>query len=117
MDPETLYTCVIILCLFVGGFLLKNWSIRREDQREKEARSDTRIKSDMVKEKTLTDKTARESRNRKSGQRQNGRKKESSPAAGGRDKNSGNKEFSPHHLQLFSSDRDGGRGAVGMQGL
>ena len=60
MDPETLYVCVIILCLFVGGFLLKNWSIRREDKREKKARSDTRIKADMVKEKSLTDKTARE---------------------------------------------------------
>ncbi len=60
MDPETLYVCVIILCLFVGGILLMTWSIRRKDEREKKARSDTRIKSNMVKERPLTDKTARE---------------------------------------------------------
>lgn len=59
MDSDA-FVCFIILCLFAGGILLMTWSIRREDEREKKARSDTRIKSDMVKERPLTDKTARE---------------------------------------------------------
>lgn len=60
MDSDALFACFIILCLFAGGILLMTWSIRREDEREKNARSDTRIKSNMVKERPLTDKTARE---------------------------------------------------------
>ena len=60
MDSDALFACFIILCLFAGGILLMTWSIRREDEREKKARSDTRIKSNMEKERPLTDKTARE---------------------------------------------------------
>ena len=45
MDSDALFACFIILCLFAGGILLMTRSIRREDEREKKARSDTRIKS------------------------------------------------------------------------